>query len=88
LRQNVPNPFNPTTRITFTLATPGHTTLRIYDVKGRLVRTLIDGPLDATVHTATWDGLDRSGRRAATGVYFYEVVSGDFRSTRKMSLLK
>ena len=88
LAQNAPNPFNPTTDIRFALEKPGHTTLRIYDVAGRLVRTLVDRPLTASVHTLTWDARDRSGAPVASGVYFYRLTSGEFTETKRMVLLK
>ncbi len=89
LAQNTPNPFNPTTTISYSLASAGRVTLRIYDVAGRLVRTLVDDDhAPAGSREATWDGRDNSGATVASGVYFYRLEAGSFVSTKKMLLLK
>jgi hypothetical protein len=89
LHPNVPNPFNPTTTIRFDVpSSGGHVTLRIYDVRGRLVRTLVDDPQPPGERTATWSGRDDRGNAVGTGVYFYRLVAGDFVDTKKMVLLK
>jgi hypothetical protein len=89
LHPNVPNPFNPVTTIEFDLARDGHVSLRVYDVAGRLVRTLVDVKLAAGAgHAATWNGLDDAGNRVSSGVYFYWLVTVDFAETRKMVLMK
>ncbi|MDH3196794.1 MAG: T9SS type A sorting domain-containing protein [Candidatus Krumholzibacteria bacterium] len=88
LMQNVPNPFNPTTAIRFSLAAPAHVRLAVYDVSGRRVRTLLDAPRGSGPHTAVWDGTNTSGRHVASGVYFYRLEAGRFSETRKMMLLK
>ena len=89
LYANVPNPFNPVTTIEFDLARDGHVSLNIYDVAGRLVRTLVNEKL-AAGHglEAKWNGLDNSGQRASSGVYFYRLVTADFSATRRMVLMK
>ena len=87
-----PNPFNPVTTIDFSLATDGRATIRIYDAAGRVVRTLMDSPVEAGEHKAVWDGTTDTGRRAASGVYFVKMESGghagSFLATRKLVLLK
>jgi hypothetical protein len=88
LSQNVPNPFNPTTTIRFSLAEPGRVNLVIYDVGGRRVRELLAGRRDANVYTVTWDGTNDRGERVSSGVYFYRLTAGSFRQTKKMVLLK
>jgi hypothetical protein len=88
LLQNIPNPFNPTTVIRFETAQTASVVLRIYDGSGRLVRTLLDGELPASKHEVTWDGRDQHGIAVATGVYFYRLVAGDHRATKRMVLLK
>ncbi|MCB9513081.1 MAG: T9SS type A sorting domain-containing protein [Candidatus Latescibacteria bacterium] len=88
LRGNYPNPFNPTTTIKFALATNEHVHLNVYDLSGRLVRTLVDEPMVAADHEVLWDGKDQGGSRAASGVYFYKLTAGDFTATEKMVLLK
>ncbi|MBN1886044.1 MAG: T9SS type A sorting domain-containing protein [Candidatus Krumholzibacteriota bacterium] len=86
LDQNYPNPFNPSTTIRFGLDAPAVVTLRVYDVAGRLVRTIVDERRPAAAYAETWDGLDRHGRPAASGVYFYRLRAGDFVETKKMVL--
>jgi len=88
IEQNVPNPFNPTTSIRYTLSAPGRVTLMVFDAGGRLVRTLVDGNVDAGAHDALWDGRDNAGRSVGSGVYFYRIESGSFVASRKMVLLK
>jgi hypothetical protein len=88
LHQNYPNPFNPTTTITFTAPAQGRALLRIYDVQGKLVKTVFDDVVQPGTVTVRWDGTDADGRKVSTGVYFYEVRIGGERATRKMVLLK
>jgi hypothetical protein len=88
LGQNVPNPFNPGTRIRFSIPRPLHVTMRVYDVAGRLVTTLVDRNYPAGSHSVEWDGKDRRGVSAASGVYFYKIVAGADVATRKMVLLR
>ncbi len=89
LYQNTPNPFNPATTITFDLAREGRVKLQVFDVAGRLVKTLVDGKLPGgrALH-ATWSGLDERGARVPSGVYFYQLVTDDFTATKKMVVLK
>jgi hypothetical protein len=89
LRQNIPNPFNPTTVIQYDVPeTGGQVTLLIYDVAGRLVRTLVDGQQAAGEKRVTWIGDDDCGSRVASGVYFYRMTAPGFEMTKKMVLLK
>jgi len=88
LAQNVPNPFNPATRIAFGLERPARVSLRIYDVSGRLVRTLVDAQLGEGRHEAFWDGKDASGAAAASGIYFCRLEAGPIIRTGKMTLLR
>jgi YVTN family beta-propeller protein len=88
LEQNAPNPFNPTTVIRFTLPEDSHVRLAIYDVGGRLVRTLVDDKRMADFYEITWDGRDGSGNSVASGVYFYRIDAGEHRATKKMVMLK
>ncbi|MCK4511047.1 T9SS type A sorting domain-containing protein [bacterium] len=87
-----PNPFNPVTTIDYSLATDGRVTIRVFDCAGRVVRTLVDSPAEAGVHTVIWNGITDTGQRAASGVYFVKMESaghsGAFRATRKLVLLK
>ncbi len=88
LDQNYPNPFNPVTTIAFTLAEPASTRLTIHDVAGRLVATIIDGPMPAGRYEKIWNGRDDAGRAVSSGVYFIGLTSGNFRSSRKALLLR
>jgi hypothetical protein len=90
LAQNYPNPFNPTTMIHYSIEERTHVSLRIYDVTGRLVRTLVNemkNPIPAGF-SLKWDGTNDSGRRVSSGVYFYRIIAGNFQQTRKMVLMK
>jgi len=88
LRQNMPNPFGPSTVIELALPVNARATLRVYDVTGRLVKTVVDQAFPAGIHPVRWDGRDSDGQRVASGVYFYRMESGDFRATRKMLVLR
>jgi hypothetical protein len=88
LGQNSPNPFNPITAIRYQLSAPGRVTLRVYDSRGRLLRTLVDGSRAAGPHSVEWDGRDRRGRRAASGVYFYRLDTGRSVLSKKMVLVE
>jgi len=88
LEQNVPNPFNPTTTIRFSVASDTRVRLIVYDVAGRRVRTLVDENRKADVYKLVWDGHNDAGQPVATGVYFYRMTAGKFTQTRKMLLLK
>ena len=90
LHGNRPNPFNPATVFRFTLAEDARVRLTVYDVRGRRVRTVLDGPLTAGAHdTHRWDGRDDRGRAATSGTYFYRLeVDGRPVGTGKMMLVK
>ena len=89
LHQNVPNPFNPTTQISFDLAQSGRVALRIYDVAGRLVRTMIDKDMAAgRGYKEVWSGLDDQNQRVASGVYFYRLDAVGVSFTKKMVVMK
>jgi len=75
LLPNVPNPFNPSTELRFELDRPGTVELNIYDARGFLVRSLVAGHYAAGLHRVTWDGADRAGRPAASGVYQVRLVT-------------
>ncbi|MFQ5510830.1 MAG: choice-of-anchor B family protein [Candidatus Krumholzibacteriia bacterium] len=88
LNQNFPNPFNPTTMITYTLQTPGNVVLTIFDATGGKVRTLLNERQGAGPHAVTWNGRDGHSRTVASGVYFYRLEAGGTTDTRRMVLLK
>ena len=88
LSQNAPNPFNPVTALYFTLPASGDVSLSIFNVNGQLVRTLVDGHVDAGRHVASWDGRDAMGRPVASGVYLYRLTGPQGVATRKMLLVR
>jgi len=89
LRQNYPNPFNPTTTIAYALAEPTFVKLRVYDVSGRLVRTLVDREREEPGDKrALWNGRDNTASEVASGIYFYRLETKGFVQTRKMVLLR
>ncbi len=83
LYQNYPNPFNPTTAITYQLSANSHVTLKVYDILGREVATLVNQKEIAGSHSVTFDGS-----RLASGVYFYRLVAGSYTATKKLILIK
>jgi hypothetical protein len=89
LFQNRPNPFNPQTAIPFALSRPGRVVIRIYDVLGRTVRTLLDADQPAGFHIISWDGRLDSGMAAASGIYLYRITYPDgHTASKKMSVLR
>jgi len=89
LRQNVPNPFNPTTTIAYDVpAGGGRVTIEVFDVAGRRVTMLVDGHETEGRRSVTWDGTDASGHTLGSGVYFYRMTASGIEETRKMPLLK
>lgn len=85
---NHPNPFNPGTTIRIALPAAGRAVLAIHDVRGRLVRTLHDGVLPAGEHEVRWNGVDRAGRRVASGVYRARLTAGGRSVTRPLAVLR
>jgi subtilisin family serine protease/subtilisin-like proprotein convertase family protein len=88
LNPNVPNPFNPTTKISFDLAKGGPVKLGIYDLRGMMVRLLVSETLAAGSHTMGWNGLDDGGRSVSSGVYLYRLESPGGIQERKMVLVR
>ena len=88
LNGNYPNPFNPTTTISFDLAKDSNVTLDIYNIKGQKVNTLVNDHLDAGYHKITWNGLDNSGKKVSSGIFFYRFQTGEYSKTQKMMMLK
>jgi hypothetical protein len=88
LAQSFPNPFADVARVAFALPVAAPVELAVYDVSGRLVRMLADGPMPAGRHVREWDGRDEQGRRVSSGVYFYRIVAGSDRAERKMVRLR
>jgi hypothetical protein len=85
--QNYPNPFNPATKISYTIKGAGHLTLKVYNVRGQLVRTLVDGNVTQD-DFVMWDGTNNEGGSVASGVYFYEARMGNDVQVSKMALVK
>ena len=86
---NYPNPFNPTTTISFsTTESTESTELAIYNIKGQKVKTLVNEKLDVGTHQVVWDGKDESSKPVSSGIYFYKMNNGEYTSTRKMILMK
>ncbi len=89
LARAYPNPFNPTTMIEYSVAASCRVTLRVYDLAGRVVRTLVDEPVEAGEYAVVWEGTTDSGKRAGSGVYFLKMETEQgFCGTRKLVLLK
>ena len=88
LLRNYPNPFNPATKIVFRLERDAQATLRVFDVHGRLVRTLVDSYLAAGQRTVEWDGRDDRGHPLASGTYYMRLQGGGTYVSRAVSLLK
>jgi len=88
LSQNYPNPFNPTTTIEYSIAEDSHVTLKIYNLSGQLVKTLVYEYQTPGHYAITWYGDNDTGQEVASGVYFYHFKAGDFVSTKKMVVLK
>jgi len=90
LLQNNPNPFNPSTTISYSvpIGNQKNVSLKVYDLRGRLVLTLVEGMIGVGTYTVYWDGMDDSGRQVSSGVYLYRLQAGEFAQTRKMVILK
>lgn len=85
---NHPNPFGPSTTITYSVVTPGRISLRVYDVAGAMVRSLVEGERDTGEYRAHWDGCDGRGRQVAPGIYFVLLRSGGKTTIRRLVLLR
>lgn len=88
LGQNYPNPCNLQTMISYQLPHAGAVTIRIYNIAGQMVRTLVDETRAAGYHSVIWDGRNDEGQEVGSGIYFYQMTTGDFSASRKMVLLK
>ena len=88
LKQNFPNPFNPTTQIDYSLARKSKVSIAVFNILGQQVNTLVDGEVEAGPHTVYWNGDDSRGDAVASGIYFYKMVSDEFVKTHKMVLMR
>ena len=87
LRQNRPNPFDRITSIEFELPVEAAVRLEVFDIQGRLVRTLANGRFIPGVHSVTWDNRAEDGHSLGAGIYLYRIQAGRFRDQKKMVLL-
>ena len=88
LMQNYPNPFNPETSIVFEISGKSQVSLRIYNIKGQLVKTLVNGQYNVGRHRVLWDGTDLHGRRVGSGIYIYQIHTGGLRLSKKMVFIE
>lgn len=88
LSQNYPNPFNPNTTISFTIPTSENVSLTIYNVRGQVVKTLVNDSRSAGTHNIQWDGLNNFGQKVASGIYIYTLRTSNFTESKKMTMLK
>ena len=88
LEGNFPNPFNPVTTIKYNLSKQENVSLRVYNIRGQLVRTLVDEVQEGGSYSVVWSGESDSGRNMASGLYFYRFEAGEYRAVRRMVLLK
>jgi hypothetical protein len=84
----LPNPFENKTTISYSIAKPEKVLLCVYDASGRLIRTLVNERKDPGVYSLIWNGCDNNNRDISAGVYFIRLKSGDFKSVRKIILLR
>jgi len=88
LKQNYPNPFNPETTISYNMPMAGAVNLSVYNLKGQLVRSLVNGNVAAGDHRIVWNGTDNNGNGVPSGIYFYRLTNANGSETRKMMLMK
>lgn len=88
LYQNYPNPFNPSTEIAFAIPKSSYVTLKIYNISGQEIRTLVTNGYTAGKFKVSWDGKDNSGRNAAGGTYIYRLEADNFVEVKKMALVR
>jgi hypothetical protein len=88
LKQNYPNPFNPTTSIEYSLPEQSYVTVKVYNVLGKEIKTLVDGYKDSGNYKVVWDGRDMQGRSVSSGIYFYQMMARDFRDVKRVIFQK
>ena len=88
LQQNAPNPFKQLTTINYQLAKPGLVNLKVYNIAGQLVKTLVSGQAGAGPHTIKWDGRDSQGNKVSSGIYIYRLQAENKDMTRKLVVLR
>jgi hypothetical protein len=88
ISQNYPNPFNPSTELDYAVKEASFVSIKVFNLLGQEVRTLVSEHKDRGIHKAAWDGKDDAGREVPSGMYLYTMVAGDFSQSQKMMLLK
>ena len=88
LFQNYPNPFSQNTTVRFVLPEAAEINLKIYNVRGQLVKTLVSGQLESGFHSIAWDGLGNDGKRVASGLYIYRLQTSNHLFVKKMLFVK
>ncbi len=88
LDANVPNPFNPATRLQFSISMASHVLLTIYSIDGERVTVLVDGPLDEGTHSVVWRGCDSGGQMVSSGIYFMMLEAAGEHRTQSMALIR
>ncbi len=88
LTQNYPNPFNPSTMISYSIAKSSFVSLKVYDILGREVKTLLSQQMNAGKHNLNWNGDDNYGNKVSSGTYIYRISADNFVSSKKMILIK
>ncbi|GJQ21662.1 MAG: hypothetical protein HBSIN02_20170 [Bacteroidia bacterium] len=88
VQQNYPNPFNPETTIRFQIPEAARVSLKVFDLLGREVATLVNDEMDVGFHSVTWNGRNLYGQQVASGVYFFRIEAGSFVETRRMLLVR
>jgi len=88
LKQNYPNPFNPLTKIEYWVPKRSHIKVKIFNILGEKIKTLVDGEKERGLHTENWDGANQQGVPVANGIYLYQLQADEFVNTNKMILLR
>ena len=88
LSQNYPNPFNPNTIIKYNIPQKSFVSLKIYDMLGREIKSLVNSEKEPSTYNVEWNGTNNFGQRVASGAYVYQITAGDFIQTKKMVYLK
>ena len=88
LHQNYPNPFNPETNISYDLPEDGLVSVNVYDMKGTLVKTLVNDVQSCGYRTLKWNGTNDKGQKVSAGLYLYRIEAEGFTDTKKMALIK
>jgi len=88
LHANYPNPFNPSTTICYSLIDAQHTKLTVFNAIGQTIRTLVNEPQTAGIHTVQWDSRNSLGEQVSSGVYFYRLEAGTYVKTKRMMLIE